>query len=91
MPANAVVRARIEEALKDEASAVLADMGLTVSDLVRITLTRVARDKALPFELKAPNAATKAAMIEARAMAKKRSHRFADGDVLIGSLDDKAR
>lgn len=45
MAANAFVRARIDETLKNEAAAVLADMGLTVSDLVRITLTKVAREK----------------------------------------------
>ena len=58
MAATAFVRARIDEALKDEAAAVLADMGLTVSDLVRIVLTRVAKDKALPFEMRVPNKLT---------------------------------
>jgi DNA-damage-inducible protein J len=57
MSANAVVRARIDETTKKEAEQVLADMGLTISDLVRMTLKRVARDKALPFEL-TPNALT---------------------------------
>ena len=58
MAATAFVRARIDETLKDEAAAVLADMGLTVSDLVRIVLTRVAKDKALPFEMRIPNKLT---------------------------------
>lgn len=58
MAANAFVRARIDEGLKNEAAAVLADMGLTVSDVVRIVLTKVAREKALPFEMRAPNAIT---------------------------------
>ena len=58
MAATAFVRARIDEALKDEAAAVLADMGLTVSDVVRIVLTRVAKDKALPFEMRVPNKLT---------------------------------
>ncbi|HDL6905879.1 TPA: type II toxin-antitoxin system RelB/DinJ family antitoxin, partial [Yersinia enterocolitica] len=35
MATNAFVRARIDETLKNEAAAVLAGMGLTVSDLVR--------------------------------------------------------
>lgn len=30
-------------------------MGLTVSDLVRITLTKVAKEKALPFDMHVPN------------------------------------
>ena len=79
MASNAFVRARIDEHLKDEAAAVLAEMGLTVSDLVRMTLTRVAKDKALPFELKVPNAETRAAMEEARVLMKARNARFSDG------------
>ena len=67
MAANALVQTRINGAVKDEASAVLATMGLTVSDAVRLLLTRVAHDKALPFEPLRPNAETIAAMEEERA------------------------
>jgi DNA-damage-inducible protein J len=66
MSANAVVRARIDEHIKEEATVVLAAMGLTVSDAFRLLLTRVAREKALPFEPLIPNAETIAAMKEAR-------------------------
>ena len=66
MPANAVVRARIDARIKEEATAVLATMGLTVSDAFRLLLTRVAREKALPFEPLVPNAVTIEAMKEAR-------------------------
>lgn len=58
MAATAYVRARIDEKLKEEATAVLADMGLTVSDVVRIVLTKVAKEKALPFEMHVPNKLT---------------------------------
>ncbi|MGA8054546.1 MAG: type II toxin-antitoxin system RelB/DinJ family antitoxin [Burkholderiales bacterium] len=51
---------------QEEASAVLAAMGLTVSDAFRILLTRVAREKALPFDPLVPNADTIEAMKEAR-------------------------
>jgi DNA-damage-inducible protein J len=67
MPTNAVVRARIDARIKEEASAVLAAMGLTVSDAFRILLIRIAREKALPFEPLVPNDETIAAMREARA------------------------
>ncbi|MHB8177160.1 MAG: type II toxin-antitoxin system RelB/DinJ family antitoxin [Vulcanimicrobiaceae bacterium] len=66
MPANSVVRARIDEHIKDEAAAVLAAMGLTVSDAFRILLTRVAHEKALPFEPLVPNEKTIEAMKAAR-------------------------
>ncbi|MDC9613744.1 type II toxin-antitoxin system RelB/DinJ family antitoxin [Xenorhabdus khoisanae] len=58
MAANAVVRARIDETLKNEATEVLTGMGLTVSDLIRITLTKVVKEKALPFDIRIPNELT---------------------------------
>lgn len=65
--ANQLVQARVNSDIKEEASAVLAAMGLSVSDAVRLLLTRVAREKALPFAPLVPNAETIAAMKEARA------------------------
>ena len=41
-------------------------MGLTVSDAFRLLLTRVAKEKALPFEPLIPNKETIAAMKAAR-------------------------
>lgn len=67
MSANAVVRARIDEHIKEEATVVLAAMGLTVSDAVRLLLTKIAHDHALPFDPLIPNATTIVAMKEARA------------------------
>ncbi len=58
MAATAFVRARIDEALKNEAATVLAAMGLTVSDVVRIALTKIAKEKALPFDMRVPNRLT---------------------------------
>jgi len=66
MTENAVVRARGDGRIKEEASAVLAAMGLTVSDAFRMMMIRIAREKALPFELLVPNAETVAAIDEAR-------------------------
>jgi DNA-damage-inducible protein J len=66
MAANALVQTRIEQGIKDEATVVLAAIGLTVSDAVRLMLTRVAQDKALPFEPLIPNAKTIAAITDAR-------------------------
>jgi len=62
MTANAVVRARIDGRIKDEATAVLAEIGLTLSDAFRILLTRIAREKSLPFEPLVPNKETITAM-----------------------------
>jgi DNA-damage-inducible protein J len=66
MAANALVQARIDSEVKEEANAVLAAMGLTISDAVRLMLTRVAREHALPFDPLIPNPKTIEAMKEAR-------------------------
>ena len=66
MAESAVVRARIDERTKNEAAAVLAAIGLTVSDAFRLLMVRVAKEKALPFEPLTPNATTVRAMKEAR-------------------------
>lgn len=50
MNANALVQVRIDHALKQRAAEVLDNMGLTVSDAVRILLTRIANEGALPFD-----------------------------------------
>jgi DNA-damage-inducible protein J len=66
MAATAIIQTQIDGAVKDEAAAVLASMGLTVSDAVRLMLTRVATEHALPFDPLIPNAETVEAMLEAR-------------------------
>jgi DNA-damage-inducible protein J len=63
--ADAIVRARIATEIKDRATIVLADMGLSVSDAIRLMLVRVANERTLPFDVR-PNAETIAAMEEAR-------------------------
>jgi DNA-damage-inducible protein J len=69
MAANALIQTRIDAAVKEQASTVLESMGLTVSDAVRILLTRVAKEGALPAGLTAPpeayDAWFKAKVIEA--------------------------
>ena len=81
--ANQLVQARVDKNTKDEATAVLAAMGLTVSDAVRLLLTRVAREKALPFAPLVPNAETIAAMREARAG---KLPQFENVESLLGDL-----
>ena len=83
MTENAVVRARIDEQVKSEASAVLATMGLTASDAFRMMMIRIAREKALPFEPLVPNEATIAARREARGG---KLPRFATVDALMDDL-----
>ena len=58
MSENSVVRSRISLEVKEQATAVLETMGLSVSDVMRIVLTRVAREGTLPFAL-TPNKLTR--------------------------------
>jgi DNA-damage-inducible protein J len=64
MSADTVVRARIDARVKAKAAGVLAEMGLSVSDAIRMLLVRIAAEKALPFEARVPNAETVAAKEE---------------------------
>lgn len=85
MPASTMVHVRVDEDLKNQATETLAGMGLTVSDAIRVFLMRVVADQQLPFEVKAPNAQTRAAMQEARAM---REARFATAGALLHDLGE---
>jgi DNA-damage-inducible protein J len=78
MVSDAVVRARIDEEVKKRAAKVLADMGLSVSEAIRLLLVRVAAEQALPFEIKVPNAETTAAMRELEQGGAARFDRVAD-------------
>ncbi len=62
MATTAMVHVRVDEDVKAKATKTLAKMGLSVSDVVRMMLVRVAAEKALPFEVRVPNATTVKAM-----------------------------
>jgi DNA-damage-inducible protein J len=66
MSANAVVRARIDARVKEEATAIYAAAGLTLSDAFRMMLMRTVAERALPFDPLVPNAETVEAMKAAR-------------------------
>jgi len=66
MPANAVVRARVDARVKEEAAAIFAAAGLTISDAFRMMLMRTVAERALPFDPLIPNAETVEAMMAVR-------------------------
>lgn len=83
MAATTMVHIRVDEKVKTDATKTLAAMGMSVSDAVRLLLIRVAAEKALPFEVKVPNATTVKAMQEAdRGVGK----RFKSPEVLFKDL-----
>ena len=85
---TAVVRSRIEPAVKDSAEKVLQDCGLDLSTAIRLFLGQVVAQRGLPFEVKVPNATTIAAMEKARKMA---AARFGSAKELLDDLEGKAR
>ena len=87
MAQSSMLHIRVDDETKTQATEALADMGLSMSDAVRIFLKRVVNDQAFPLELKVPNAETRAAMEEARAMMKARQARFESTDTLFDALE----
>ena len=80
-----LVRARIDADLKRDATAALADMGLTISDAIRLMLVRVASEKALPFDVRTPNVTTRAALDAAQRGEVTKVESF---DALLADLND---
>ena len=80
---DSTIRARINSKIKDEATAVLAAIGLTPSDAFRLLMTRVAQEHSLPFDLLMPNKETVAAIKAARSGQVKS---FGDLQELMGDL-----
>jgi DNA-damage-inducible protein J len=64
--ADSVVRSRIDPVVKLEADRILREMGITLSDGIRLFLFQVIAENALPFKVKTPNKHTIAAMEAAR-------------------------
>lgn len=85
MAAIDVVRARIDTSLKKDATAVLSAMGLSVSDAIRMMLVRVVADKALPFDVRIPNAETQAAL---REIGQGKVTRFDSVEALMADLNN---
>ena len=84
---TSMLHIRVDDDIKEQATEALTAMGLSMSDAVRLFLRRVVIDQAFPLELKVPNAQTRAAMDESRAMMASRRARFATSDELFADLE----
>jgi len=84
MAVDTVVRARVDARTKEEATKALEAMGLSISDYIRMALVRVARDKAVPFPLKVPNAVTAETLRKSERG--EEVHAAKDADELFGKL-----
>jgi DNA-damage-inducible protein J len=88
---TAMVHDRVDEKIKAQAAETRGSMGLTVSDAVRVFLTRIVADKELPFALKAPNETSRAAIAEGDQIDQRRRARFASADALLNGLQEACR
>ena len=88
---TSMLHIRVDDEIKSQATETLASMGLSVSDAVRLFLRRVVADQAFPLELKVPNAKTRLAIQESRAMMAKRRARFATPNALFDGLEKNRR
>ncbi|AHB11051.1 type II toxin-antitoxin system RelB/DinJ family antitoxin [Zymomonas mobilis] len=64
MKADSVVRARIPTLTKEAAIKTLEQMGLSISDAIRLLMTKIANEQRLPFSVELPTVETKKAIIE---------------------------
>jgi len=87
MAATVMVHVRVDEQVKMQAAETLESMGLTLSDAIRVFLTRIVADKEMPFSIKAPNAESRAAMAETEEIIERRRARFATADDLLNDLE----
>lgn len=81
--ATTMVHIRVDDKVKEKAAKTLAEMGLSVSDAVRMLLVRVAAENALPFEVRVPNPTTVRAM---KAAERRRGKRFKTATALFKDL-----
>jgi DNA-damage-inducible protein J len=88
--ADTYVRARIDTATKDRAAVALKAMGLSISDAIRLLMMRVADERKLPFEIKVPNATTRAALLEAEQIIKTRRARYKNAKEVFDELEKQA-
>lgn len=91
MSTSTMVHVRVDEKVKLRATKALAAMGLSVSDAVRVFLTRISAEQRLPFDLHVPNAATRTAMAEVETTLRARHARFATADELFDDLEQTKR
>jgi DNA-damage-inducible protein J len=85
MPITDVIRARTDHGAKERAAAAMADMGLSISDAIRLLIVGAGEHR-LPSETKAGNAVTRKAMAELESSQAKAFADFAD---LMAGLRNK--
>ena len=84
---TSMLHVRIDDDTKIQAQQALKSMGMSVSDAVRIFLTRVVAEQAIPFDVRVPNAKTISALNEADALIQAKKARFETVEDLFNDLE----
>lgn len=66
MPRSAMIRARIEPALKTEVEEIFQKIGLNSSEAINVFYSHVKLSGGIPFDVKIPNKTTRKAIEESR-------------------------
>jgi len=82
-----MVHVRLDQDLKEQAAEMLSSMGLSISDAVRVFLTRVVTEKAIPFPVRAPNAESLEAIAEAKSIIRNHRARFKTAEALFDDIE----
>jgi DNA-damage-inducible protein J len=86
-----MLHVRVDDHIKAAAADTLAEMGLSVSDAVRVFLTRVVAEQQIPFAIKVPNAKTRAAMKEVQTMIDRKAPGFKSATALVADLETRSK
>ena len=84
---TSMLHIRIDDDTKVQAQQALKAMGMSVSDAVRIFLTRVIAEQAIPFDVRVPNTTTLAAISEADELIQAKKARFETVEDLFNDLE----
>ena len=66
MAKTEMIRARVEPELKNQAEALLRELGLSATEAITLFYKQVTMHRGLPFEVKIPNADTTEALRQAQ-------------------------
>ena len=59
MPKDATINARVDSCLKAKAEKVLAEVGVSTSEVVTMLLHQIVLQRGIPFDVRIPNAASR--------------------------------
>jgi len=85
MPHSAVIHARIDSETKAATERILADLGLTPTEAIRLLYRQIAMRKEFPLELRVPNALT--ASVLKKSENNEETETFDSSDALFESWD----